>query len=1529
MARQQAAQSCSWGARSPARGDRVRNKKSMPCFLQQLLYCFFLQFCLFSLLPPANGRPRMLRREPRPQQITPDTDTAQNPPNVSQRGIDDDPSAGRAADTTSKTSSSANSYPETATRSTNPPSSILQQVEIQGGNNAKITLGDQEQARHTHKQYSRSDVTINRATDEEPNNDRDDSFTSDSPDFEPDPPASSLLLLFSEQMLGGPSGGRGSSSSLLSTSEAAAAAAATGNKNQDPGDQNSVATNFLQLEEHQTERQKEKAAFMFGPGFMMARMVKSLLKMCAAVAIFAVCLSFLKGCCTAENFNLRNLPGVGKLFLKLGIDEFEDTKILVEIVQAKDLKGKGEKSMLLSDNQFTATVAFWYEKFETDPSVKCDFGQTRMMTIPQGASTTTFSATSIGTVSNTQIGALTVKTKRDILDREKSFWGSKQTYRLKSLEENGKMAGTLIVKFRRLSPEQEANYFTPLVKGIDNESGLGAECMKIALKLNLPDTLRNIEGELKCRILGEVLHGQVKEVDKGVEQETMYMKVQYCALGRVDFSVRQMEAQKAAKKGLNAPKKSFYFCVYESKKIAESMAREPVVFTAISSVKHVKPSTKRVDEFTVKWQVSKHQKDDDDGPDTDDVTLRTKDKDRDIIVEALDHLQQELLHVNDSKDTQQETAEKKTDFQKVSQQAIEANGCPSTAEDWTGWHDLMTSQGADENTVKEIYRDLALYIENEKIDQEWKKKLEPNLQKEHEFYDDATFWRRDLPGASPVPPGEAPMPPPPVFQNYFDAPPPPNVAEVDGLAHIDITGPPPNLQGPATVKGKGGKAAAKGTQKLGPVMPSGGDQLMKGAVKNRQQLAQQQLQVQKKGPIGGQQPDYAQLNAGVANAHQMRKMHAEGEAVDAGGGGGFFGQLGGMIDGLFTSRGEGDAQSPANYGTGVVLQSGYDSNYAGEEHQVQLVHPFLLPKLIRHTGAADWPGLGFTGWEQKQVDDQVLHDPSLSGTDKIGHLFGFQLHWNSYPKLFVSAVAPNSRANSVGVNVGDMLLAVNGQRVGGKMLFPVLADSATGGSSQVSSFSHPDDAVASFIMQSHLETAAQQQQQPKPIGKAKPVAQNFVSFLFLQRRFQSEYLQLELTEQDLGLSVNANSAIAYVHLGGWAGQHGLRAGDEFLMVNEELVVNNQNLLEQFLNQPRTGHPLQLLLRRRGGFEEQIFQHEAFVEKPLPVDWEQALSRPHDDRRESVRDPTTGMPVLDLSELENDLEEKQHYNAEMAGVLGAAAKSVKGKKGKQAKTGLKGTRQEPGFAAFGLAPGAVAVASPKMFAARNKGGVLSTPSPPKHTAVTFSPDTYHHDVDHSHMSPGGGEPHPQELHDEHLAHSPPASHLHSPPAAGLRKSPPSAGAHLPGKKKGNKGKGSKSSPSNATFSASPNSKLSSFPPSSPGPVSSNSPHSPAGAGGEEEQPFHIPPPRPPGSPPPKGGGWGALVGKDKRVEEEQRQAAEEEALHAGDRALELLDQHDNDPTGKKAAKMEKKAGKMAKKKGKGKGKKKGGKHHESD
>lgn len=171
------------------------------------------------------------------------------------------------------------------------------------------------------------------------------------------------------------------------------------------------------------------------------------------------------------------------------------------------MKGQGQAGgVLFSEQQFKASVSFWYEGFETDPLADpCDWEAQKLLIVPQGASRCVLEVSVAGYVSDTSVGRLVLDTRKDILDQSAAFWSRPQTYRLKK---GDKVSATLVVSWKRMSLMDEQNFYMPILTGLDNESGLGNEIRKTCKKKFDPPILdddRNIEGERKLDILSRTL----------------------------------------------------------------------------------------------------------------------------------------------------------------------------------------------------------------------------------------------------------------------------------------------------------------------------------------------------------------------------------------------------------------------------------------------------------------------------------------------------------------------------------------------------------------------------------------------------------------------------------------------------------------------------------------------------------------------------------------------------------------------------------------------------------------------------------------------------------------------------------------------------------------------------------------------------------------------------------------------------------------------------------------------------------------
>eukprot|EP00392_Amoebophrya_sp_AT5.2_P007072 g7086.t1 len=230
--------------------------------------------------------------------------------------------------------------------------------------------------------------------------------------------------------------------------------------------------------------------------------------------------------------------------------------------------------------------------------------------------------------------------------------------------------------------------------------------------------------------------------------------------------------------------------------------------------------------------------------------------------------------------------------------------------------------------------------------------------------------------------------------------------------------------------------------------------------------------------------------------------------------------------------------------------------------------PPRAPYLHQHLIAVnDIQSAGLCGWAQAHIDDTVLkaqQSAANTAENKMMHLFGFQLDWAHYPIVRVAKLSPDpkSRARLNGVSVGDILLN-SGGGMGERLTALVSAAGATAPSQTLT----PNDAILDKILRRFAR-------------KESPVA----AFLFLQKKFEKNYLQVELKELREGIEVSRASGEVTA-----TSQRLTVAseGDRVVMAQEVLFEKDAEAVVQRVgvNGPR---PLHVLLSRGGaGFPDAV------------------------------------------------------------------------------------------------------------------------------------------------------------------------------------------------------------------------------------------------------------------------------------------------------------------------------------------------------
>ncbi|CAD7973181.1 unnamed protein product [Amoebophrya sp. A120] len=222
------------------------------------------------------------------------------------------------------------------------------------------------------------------------------------------------------------------------------------------------------------------------------------------------------------------------------------------------------------------------------------------------------------------------------------------------------------------------------------------------------------------------------------------------------------------------------------------------------------------------------------------------------------------------------------------------------------------------------------------------------------------------------------------------------------------------------------------------------------------------------------------------------------------------------------------------------------------------------------------------GWSQATIDVECLKSSGVfSSEQKMLELFGFTFDCSKFPRVFVSKTQPNTskgadtRATQYGVQVGDQLLMINGQRV-----------------TMVASWQgrHFHDAIMANILQ---RVTAQKPQ--------------VAHWLFLTGVGRKQYLQMQITHKDeVQLDVKKTDSGRIVkdsHFGARI----LRKDDEIVAAGDffcgesdkEGLAKLENLM---LSSNNGGEGQYVLVRRKAGFEEEALANELKLDRPLPDGW---------------------------------------------------------------------------------------------------------------------------------------------------------------------------------------------------------------------------------------------------------------------------------------------------------------------------------------
>ena len=399
---------------------------------------------------------------------------------------------------------------------------------------------------------------------------------------------------------------------------------------------------------------------MFGliPGMGLARTALSGAALCA---VFFVMMNWVKTNCTCfRRADIRRIWGVGRLFLKLGIDPYPEFSVLLTIHSAKDVN---------SSSKLYSVAYAKYESFKTRALSSGKWEQSTRLIVPQGSeeiSVYVYASKLLG--SDEMIGSCSISIARCLMGNLASdFYGKKKQYKIN--QPDGGTAGQISLTFKKANDSQQEEL--PLVAGLDADQrpALYGELMEV-LEEGGP---RNLKGAEKLRALSKVMQGKLQKIGKGLSGNTMNF-----------FAVLEMSNPDNSDSEETVDKKKWFWAWWEDKKDFLKSSNEPDGYVPILAITSIHSDSSKPGEFVIKYVQKPGNK-------KSEIRYKCTDKDVEVWTDALELFREEAREL---KTAQKERAE---EWDKLS--------AAQRMDEWTAHY---RAQGYSEEELKKYYQQYQL-----------------------------------------------------------------------------------------------------------------------------------------------------------------------------------------------------------------------------------------------------------------------------------------------------------------------------------------------------------------------------------------------------------------------------------------------------------------------------------------------------------------------------------------------------------------------------------------------------------------------------------------------------------------------------------------------------------------------------------------------------------------------------------------------------------------------------------------------------
>jgi hypothetical protein len=437
----------------------------------------------------------------------------------------------------------------------------------------------------------------------------------------------------------------------------------------------------------------------FIPG---ANLAGTALRFAALSAAFFFVLSWIKANCGCfRKCDIRKIPGIKKLFLKLGLDEYPEFYLIVTVHNVKDVEhGGGLTSSLLGSTKYYAYINAKYEYMQTRCNSRGKYEQTSKLLVPQGTEDVVISIYSASTVmQDNLIGVCNVNVSKFLGPLSEEYVNKKKAIKVNAA--TGGSAGVVNVTFRKGDAGTLLDHEIPIISGLDPDQrpALYGELLEFVEAQNASGT-RNLKYTEKLNLLANVLNGKLTASTKGTFSKKAADVGNFWAV--VELEEDDSDASSSGGSGDREPgenkissekARKWYLGSYESEKYFTKNKDEPEMVIPLLSVTSVNklPGEEGATTFTLRFVDHSDKK-------KKEMFFRCgPNRDVDVWVDGLEMFREELREMKTLAKQRKAKWEQLTEGQKMNE-----------------WMSYYKDQGYSEEELKRYYQQYKLALMGEK-----------------------------------------------------------------------------------------------------------------------------------------------------------------------------------------------------------------------------------------------------------------------------------------------------------------------------------------------------------------------------------------------------------------------------------------------------------------------------------------------------------------------------------------------------------------------------------------------------------------------------------------------------------------------------------------------------------------------------------------------------------------------------------------------------------------------------------------------